>query len=153
MTRQAAYEIQVAIQKVVFRQALAIFPSDLFERTGKQLSFVACNSEKDEQNGRPVRVAMFIPRDFRSDVCMNAEFLAQFPDQRRQRTLASLDFAPRELPLERVTIVGFPLADQQLSIFAFNHGSHNDDRTILHAQTHREGTEFGIIKEPSSNVQ
>src|SRR5712691_11903906 len=99
---QIPHEIDIAIQKVIYRQVFDFFPADLLEDKVPWLALELTDFVEDDLDRSSARVRIFVACDLLPDCGGNGKFFPQLPLQRRPEFLSGFHLATREFPFAGV---------------------------------------------------
>jgi len=106
-------KIAVAVEEVITGQVFPLHPAHVREDVVARLARKAVNAQKHEQKRGAAPVLVLVASQLGTHYGLDGKLLLQFARQGAGVRLSRLDFASRELPFERVTIGGMPLADKK----------------------------------------
>jgi len=128
---EPAYEIEIAVEEIVFREFGGEFPANLLEGDAARFADIAVDGVEQQQQRAAAARGLFITGDFPSNDGLNGQFFAEFPRQCFFGRFADFDLATWKFPLQPVPVVRHSLADEKLS-FPVEDSRDNDERTIHH---------------------
>jgi hypothetical protein len=127
------HEFDVAFQKIVGREVLAILPDDLLELQIYGLAREFSHLVKLEADRWAVRIADGFGVDLGANGRFNLQFFVEFASQSGEGILARLDFAAGELPFEGMSCATLALTDQDPAI-PFDHRGDDVHLAIIEAR-------------------
>ena len=78
---EPAYEIEIAVEEIVFREFGGEFPANLLEGDAARFADIAVDGVEQQQQRAAAARGLLIAGDFRADDGLDGEFFPQFSHQ------------------------------------------------------------------------